>query len=207
MTPAPREVRTRVRMSAEGRRSQILDAATLQIADRGFWGLTLREVAAACGITEAGVLHHVGSKDGLLVAVLEHRDLVDNLRLAERLGIPVESLDDDPVPVGLRALCSAFMARNAAQPEIVRLYTVLQAESLNEGHPAYDYFQSREKWATELFSRAAHTDGVAEGDVAATAREILAGMDGLQLRWLRDPEGVDLLEMWEDLASRILAGR
>ena len=54
LSPPPRL--TRERKSADERRSQIIEAATQLIAERGFWGVTLRDAAVLCGITEAGVL-------------------------------------------------------------------------------------------------------------------------------------------------------
>src|SRR3954451_6523908 len=123
----------RRRLEAEDRRAEIVEAATRLIAERGYRGLTVQGVAEACGLTVAGVLHHMGTKDGILVAVLEHRDVVDveaAKQLTQGAAGPREHLD-------------AIMARNAAQPEIVRLYSVLGAESLDPAHPAHAYFQRR----------------------------------------------------------------
>lgn len=193
---------TRSRMSASDRLTQILTVSSGLIAERGFWGLTLRDVALACGITEGGVLHHVGSKDQLLVAVLEYRDAQDLAQLADLLGVEPEVFDsgtDADIP--LRELCDALVQRNSRQPEIVRLYSVLNAESLEPSHPAHDYFVTRERWALDLFATAAGPD---VDDPVELAREVLAAMDGIQLRWLRDQEGVDLPTAWRQLADRLL---
>ncbi|WP_397334542.1 TetR/AcrR family transcriptional regulator [Nonomuraea sp. 3-1Str] len=40
-----------------------------------FRGTSLADVAARAGITELGLLHHSGSKAGLLLAMIERRDL------------------------------------------------------------------------------------------------------------------------------------
>lgn len=205
-TPAPRGYSpraTRSRMSASDRLTQILTVSAGLIAERGFWGLTLRDVALACGITEGGVLHHVGSKDQLLVAVLEYRDAVDLAQLADLLGVSPEVFDSaNDVSVGLRELCEALVLRNARQPEIVRLYTVLNGESLDPAHPAHEYFHARERWALELFAAAADP---AWGERSLVAREVLAAMDGMQLRWLRDLDGVDLVAEWRRIADRLMA--
>jgi AcrR family transcriptional regulator len=189
-------------MSASDRLTQILTVSAGLIAERGFWGLTLRDVALACGITEGGVLHHVGSKEQLLVAVLEYRDAVDLAQLAALLGVDTEVFDsghDATVP--LRELCAALVQRNARQPEIVRLYTVLNGESLDPAHPAHEYFLARERWALDLFATGADP---AWGDPDETARDVLAAMDGLQLRWLRDLGGLDLVVEWERIAGRLM---
>ena len=127
--------RDRRRLPAPQRRRQIIDVATQLIADRGFWGVSMQDVADGCGLTVPGLLRHVESKVGLLIAVLEHRDVEDALSLRAHLGATEEEMPLDwatgyPAGVGLRRLCDATMRRNAMQPEIVRLFTVLAAESL-----------------------------------------------------------------------------
>nr|WP_319520449.1 TetR family transcriptional regulator [uncultured Martelella sp.] len=186
-------------MPAGQRREQILQAATGLIAERGFWGVTLRDVAISCGITEAGVLHHFSNKARLLIAVLEYRDEADFRALAELLSIRRNDVDIDPLPVSLRRLCTALIQRNVTQPEIVRLYSVLNAEALEPTHPAYSYFRDREELALSLFRRAMPE----VANAAHLSRQILAAMDGLQLRWLRNPDGVDLLEEWDDFFARL----
>jgi AcrR family transcriptional regulator len=200
---SPRTARTR--MSASQRLTQILTVSAGLIAERGFRGFTLRDVALECGITEGGVLHHVGSKEQLLVAVLEYRDALDLAQLAELLGVGPDVFDTGrDAPVGLRELCAALVRRNAGQPEIVRLYTVLNGESLDPAHPAHAYFLARERWALDLFASAADP---ALGDRATQALQVLSIMDGLQLRWLRDLEGIDLVAEWDAIADRLLAAR
>ncbi|GEL46953.1 TetR family transcriptional regulator [Cellulomonas hominis] len=192
---------TRTRMSASQRLTQILTVSAGLIAERGFRGLTLRDVALECGITEGGVLHHVGSKEQLLVAVLEYRDALDLAQLADLLGVEADVFDSGrEAPVGLRELCAALVRRNARQPEIVRLYTVLNGESLDPAHPAHEYFLTRERWALDLFASAARGP---EGEQQAL--QVLAAMDGLQLRWLRDLEGIDLVAEWDAIAGRLIA--
>lgn len=189
---------SRERMPVQQRRIQILETATVLIAERGFWGVTLRDVAIICGITEAGVLHHFSSKAKLLIAVLEYRDEADFHALAKLLGIDRSDIDRSPLSVSLRQLCTALITRNAGQPEIVRLYSVLNAEALEPSHPAHDYFQDREKMALSLFRRTMpDTD-----EAVHISRQILAAMDGLQLRWLRMPDEVDLVPEWENLFER-----
>ena len=53
------------------RRTLILDAALELFAERGFILTSLPMIAERVGITHAGILHHFGSKDGVLRALLE----------------------------------------------------------------------------------------------------------------------------------------
>ena len=65
--------RHRLRLSAEERREQIVTVATELVARHGFNGLSLQEVADGVGITQAGLLHYIGTKNGLLKLLLDSR--------------------------------------------------------------------------------------------------------------------------------------
>ncbi|NEG56062.1 TetR family transcriptional regulator [Bifidobacterium sp. SMA15] len=199
--------RTKSTMTAQERRISILNTAAQFVAQHGFWGLRLREIAVAEDMTEAGLLYHFGSKEGLLLALLDYRDKTDRAALYRTLGVPMPSGgeavgEDDPFPVGLRDLTCATTERNATQPEIVRLYTVLQGEALSENHPAFQYFRDREQWVMREYTKAAANDGCS--DPRRTAMQALAAMDGLQMRWLHDRGHIDLAGEWRELIDRII---
>jgi AcrR family transcriptional regulator len=202
---APAYRRDRPRLPGVERRRQIIDVATGLIADRGYWGVSMQDIADRCGLTVPGVLRHVGSKVGLLIAVLEHRDVDDALSLRAHLGTGEDELPEDwaasrPTGVDLRQLCAATMRRNATQPEIVRLFTVLAAESLEPAHPAHSYFARRQAVAAAAYAALA---GPLTDRPDLLARQIMAMMDGLQIQWLRDPEATDLAQEWETAAEAL----
>ena len=194
--------RDRTRLPAAQRRRQILDVATRLIGEGGFWALSMQDVADACGLTVPGLLHHVGSKDGLLLAVLDHRDAEDFRSLAEQLGLGAGATGW-PRDISLAEACEALVRRNATQPEIVRLFSVLQAESLAPGHPAAAYFAARQERVLAEFT--AMVSGRVP-DPASLARQVVAAMDGLQIQWLRDLDGTDLVAEWQAGAARLFAG-
>ncbi|WP_328467521.1 TetR/AcrR family transcriptional regulator [Actinoplanes sp. NBC_00393] len=194
--------RDRARLPAAERRRQIIEVTTRLIAERGFWGLSMQDVADDCGLTVPGLLHHVGSKDSLLVAVLEHRDEADARSLAGELGVPVERLySDGPALVSLQQVCAALVRRNAGQPEIVRLFAVLEAESLAPDHPAHDYFQARQERTMNTLAALVPPPA----DPRAVASQVVAMMDGLQIQWLREPGTIDLVAAWDAAAARLFA--
>lgn len=160
------------------RRAEIIERASEAFSANGFNGASLREIASAVGLTQPGLIHHFGSKDDLLAAVLEHKDVSS-----------VESFDTEHVLTALRAL----VAQNLEKPGLIKLYTTLTAESINPTHPAHDYFTTRYSKARQLFSglmrRAQKSEEIAPDVDAETLGVLLvAVMDGLQLQWLHDQD-------------------
>jgi AcrR family transcriptional regulator len=201
---APGYRRDRPRLPGAERRRQILKMTRGLVAERGFWGLSMQDVADRCGLTVPGVLHHFGSKVGLLISVLEELDAEDVQALAAQLGRTAyevgDGFADGTGRIGLREWCSAMMRRSAAQPDIVRLYAVLEAESLEPSHPAHVFFLGRRQQALGRLALLTkdHTD-----QPESLARQVLAMMDGLQVRWLRDPSVIDLVQEWESAADML----
>lgn len=181
-------------MATPDRRRQIVAEATEVIGRRGYYGFSVAAVAERCGLTVAGLLHHVGTKDGLLVAVLEDRDRRDSEALTGRSDLwDLDAVDATDLAAALRLLHD-LVQRNQTQPEIVRLYSMLRTESLYEGHPAHDYFARRDEQVLTVFARL--VDGHVEHP-SSTARQLLALMGGLEEQWLRAPDSMDLVLEWD----------
>src|SRR5689334_2818127 len=148
---------TRVRgpyAKTEARRAEILRTALDSFAERGFQGSSLREIADAVGLSAAGILHHFSTKEALLAAVLAEKDAVSVAHFDNAHGLGV--LD------ALRGV----VAENLAQPGLIRLFTTLSAEAINEEHPAHQYFQLRYVGARELIAGEL-ARGQRDGEVAA----------------------------------------
>jgi AcrR family transcriptional regulator len=64
------------RSNAPGAR-RAADQAIRIIGQRGYAGFGIQELAQRCQLTNAGLLYHFGSKDRLLIALLEDRDRRD----------------------------------------------------------------------------------------------------------------------------------
>ena len=184
----------RARYAAEVRRKQILDAAIHLIGRSGYHGVTVQSVARECDVSNAGLLYHFASKEELLVAVLRERDLRDEEALTARLaGV----LPDQEVVRPLATVATIFRAvleQGLTHPELQRLHLVLQAEALDGGHPAHSYFKDREQQAVCEYS-ALLSPHVVDGP--ATARAVLAMIDGLTQQWLRADGSFDLLAAWD----------
>ena len=181
------ENKPRKRMSAEDRRKAILETTVSFISQFGFWGFTIRDVAQAQNITEAGLLYYFKSKEQLLEETLKYADRTNQIAIAEHLGVQGvtgEVLDDGIAyhcDLGLKAISTGTVETNAEGPEMVRLYTLLESEALSKDHPVHEYFEQREINLLKEYTFAAKRDGVA--DPERTALQVLSAMEGLQLRW------------------------
>lgn len=169
------------------RREEILDHAVAVFSEVGYRGASLREIAARCGISHPGLLHHFPNKETLLLAVLQRRDEVG--AAATRAGGATAVAE-------LRSVIG-LVADNAAAAQIVELFATLSAEATAADHPAHAYFADRYRRVvdqlTTTFSRAQAEGSLLEAvqpDVAA--RELVALMDGLQVQWLFDRDSVDM---------------
>jgi AcrR family transcriptional regulator len=88
------------------RREAIVDAATALFDAHGFHATSMDDIGTAAGISGPGLYRHVGSKDDLLIAVLD--------RLWDRLRPAVDAAADADPPTALAGLVTAH-ARLAVQ--------------------------------------------------------------------------------------------
>jgi AcrR family transcriptional regulator len=193
MPPAKPPVRAR--LDADQRREQILQAAAGIIAQRGYYGFGIQELARQCGITNAGLLYYFGTKERLLIAMLEDRDRRDAVAVHTIAGLTGQR--DTHIGLSLNQLFKvlrAIVQRNSSQPEFVRLYTVLRIEALNQAHPARRYFADREAATLDAFARMVAPHVAAP---RSTARQLKALMNGLEDQWLRADGGFNLVAEWD----------
>jgi AcrR family transcriptional regulator len=190
----------RARPTTARKREEILQAAIETFGSKGSTNGTLGDIAEQVGMTHAGVLHHFGSKQKLLLEVLTYRDKTD-----------VEELTDQHIPGGpelfLHLVRTAFA--NARRPGIVQVFTVLSSESVTNGHAAHGYFLDRYQVlrsdVREAFEVLCAQEGVTDREaIDKASASILAVMDGLQLQWLLDPTAVDLGEASEFAITAIV---
>ncbi|QAY72409.1 TetR/AcrR family transcriptional regulator [Agromyces protaetiae] len=198
------------------KREEILATALDVIARNGYGRASIRELAAAVGLSQAGLLHYFSSKEELFAEILRARDDVDR-------GIFVESDDateatDAPGPAsdgeaeaaaptptieGYRRL----IRHNADVPGLVQLYVNLSAEATDPNHPAHAYFRERYSVFREAAARGirrAQTVGEVSPDVdpEIAATLLLALADGLQTQWLMDPS-IDMGEHIDAFLRRL----
>src|SRR5215475_798967 len=69
-SPLPRRPRGRPPLVAD-RRQELVEAAFNKIAEKGFEGLRLRDVASAAGVDHSTIHHYFATKQELLAAVVD----------------------------------------------------------------------------------------------------------------------------------------
>ena len=176
------------------RRARIVDEAVRVIGQRGCYGFRLQELARRCELSNAGLLYHFGSREQVLLAVLHdleasEAEVVGPLLAAAEQAVPGEASRSAVLDVLRR-----MVARASAQPELIRLAAVLQAETIDHDHPAHAWWRRRDAVVLELFARLVkpYVD-----DPASTARMLLALLDGLSQHWLRMDQAFDLVAEWD----------
>jgi len=170
------------------RREAILHAASDVFATHGYRGASLALIAERVGMTAPGLLHHFPTKEHLLIDLLALRGERTTARLEA-----LTSVDGGRILDALLVLA----AKNAESPGLVRLFTILAAESVDDGHPGHEWFVDRYRRARRFVAdRLIEEQRVGlirdDVDVELTAAQILAMFDGLQLQWLLEPAEVDM---------------
>ncbi|GAA4996451.1 TetR/AcrR family transcriptional regulator [Yinghuangia aomiensis] len=162
------------------RRAEILEVALEVFATLGEKGALLKEVADRMGMSQAGVLHYFGSREGLLLWTLGERDrLIAEDVLRVKYGNPLTPLAE-------------ILRRNSDVPGLVRLYVSMAAAAGFPDHPARTVFlvrytDIREALRDNLAQLQREGRVRADVDVDAVSRLALAAADGIQHQWLIDP--------------------
>ena len=95
-------------MTAINTRDRIIDTAEQLFADQGYAGTSIRGIVAAAGVNLAAIHYHFGSKDELLLAILDRYALPVNQRRLELLQQVVDKSGNDPPSV--EGILEAFIA-------------------------------------------------------------------------------------------------
>jgi AcrR family transcriptional regulator len=180
------------------KREQILTTALEVIARNGYRHASVRELADAVGLSQAGLLHYFSSKEELFTAILRKRDEVDFATYVAETGRSAEAF-------------FAVIAHNTEVPGLVRLYAQLSVEAVDADHPAHAYFVERSARFRNAFAdliraeqEAGRTDP--ELDPVLAGGLFLAAADGLQTQWLLDPT-IDMVAHLRLLWSLVTSGR
>jgi AcrR family transcriptional regulator len=190
-----RKPRGPYRKSAE-RREQILQAAYEAIDEYGERA-SLQDIADRVGVTQPALTYYFPTRDDLLLAVLERRDVLG--KASASAAAEGHGMVDGMV---------ASTRHTTDHPGLAKLYVTLSAAATDPESPAHNYFAERYRGlaadVTEDFENQQRTGGIRADEPAAhLARALLAVLDGLQIQWMHDPT-VDIAAIAETF-TRMLA--
>ncbi|WP_353710256.1 helix-turn-helix domain-containing protein [Arthrobacter sp. K5] len=184
--------------NGERKRAELVDAAFAVFAEKGFQRLSIRQIAEEIGTSHTALLHHFGSKDALLEAVLVRRE--------EQEGPWRRTLLETQ---GLLETVPEVMRRNAGIRGVIQLDATLRAEAVRPDHPAHGFIRRRDEEIIGSLQaeieREVSAGRVSPGlDAAVLARQIAALIEGVQLAWLYD-ESVDMAAHLEGFLQLVRA--
>jgi AcrR family transcriptional regulator len=163
----------------DAKRELIISRAIEAFGRTGYHGTSMREIAAACNLSQAGLLHHFPNKEELLLSIVEKRERqhLDNPSLKEPTA--QNSLD--------RYLKSISL--NQKEEALTRLWANLVGEATDPNHPAHAYFkerfsQQRTRFAEVMSQMNGRKKPNREDKIKAAI--FIALWDGLQNQWLID---------------------
>jgi len=194
VTPNRRGVRSR---------ELVLDAAERVMAEHGFEAATLARVVAEAGIPMSSVYHYFGSKDGILLAVMERgagRFFADLPDLTRRPGRPAQHL---------ARVVSAVVGTLQRHPDFLRLLIVFAAQPpADDGEIQAVIRRIREHALDFLRAQiaAAFGDNPRSPVTDRLARFALAAIDGAFVAIQAD-HGATLERLLEPLAPSLDAAR
>jgi AcrR family transcriptional regulator len=145
------------------RRRELLDAVIEAVADQGIGGRSLRDIADAVGTSHRMLLHHFGSREELLLAIVEE---VERRQTATRDRLP-----DDP------ARGFAGMWADLLRPELrsfERLYFECYARAAQGEAPFTRLLPGAvDGWLEAVADR---TEGTAEADLVRLCLAVTRGL-------------------------------
>ena len=161
------------------KREEILTAALDVIARNGYRRTSVRELADAVGLSQAGLLHYFSSKEELFQEILRKRDEVDAAAFDLDVDQPIEAF-------------FGVIRHNSEVPGLVQLYAQLSTEACDPEHPAHAFFVERYVQFRAMFGGMLRDEQAAGNidpdlDPDRIANLFLAAADGLQTQWMLDP--------------------
>jgi len=196
--------RSAVKPNRRGLRSRelVLDAAERVMAADGFEAATLARVVEEAGVPMSSVYHYYGSKDGILLAVME--------RGAERFfaELPEPDRRVGRAAEHLAALISRATETLDRHPNFLRLLVVFATQPSGDGDVQAVVERVRELALGRLRSEIALAfgDEVRSRTTDRLARFALAAFDGAFVASQADA-GVMLGQLLEPLAPALVAAR
>lgn len=186
----------------EGRRAELIAAASRVIAKHGIAAATTRRIAEEAGVPSGLVHYWFSGKDELLEAVIS--DTLVSIEDAVR-DSRAQPHDDDLAPLHQQLLAAFRIVESDDRGRQLAMYEMttwaLRRPGLAE--VARHQYESYRRVAAEGLEAA----GVDPESDPALSALVAAVFDGLTLSWLADPDGTDPEAVLRLLAKLVAAAR
>ena len=197
--PVPGRTNTAV-ASGEARRQAIVASATTLFAEHGHHATSLAQIGAGAGISRAAVLHHFGTKEAILHAVLDAHE--------QRIWPVLAGIAEDR---GLAAIARLveIVQHNVVHREHAELWAMVVAEAATPGatlrprvQENYAMFRAGiVRFVNEAREDGELRDGV-DGDTVAIG--VLGFINGTTTSWLIDST-IPLVELVDAHLQQVVA--
>lgn len=162
-------------------KAALIEAAIGLFGERGYRSSSLKAIAERAHITHGVIPFHFGSKEGLLLAVVE----VCFTRFFDAVLAPLRHVGRDHGLGDLKVLLGSQVEFSEEHPEISRVFTVLMAEAIGsspELRPHYLAFHQRVHTLGCAWVREGQRKGAlrADLDVEGTVDAVLAFLTGVR---------------------------
>ncbi|MCU1549892.1 MAG: transcriptional regulator, TetR family [Glaciihabitans sp.] len=178
-------------LKGQARREAILKGALNAFSELGSRKASMRAIAREVGISPALLQYYFASRDDLLLGVINEWDM-SNTKRGENVS---------HFAGWLRSI-----RHNAVVPGLFHLYTTSVVEATDDDHPGRPFFKKRYERLTarinnELQVQQDKGNIPKDADKDRIARILLAVSEGLQIRWLHEPD-FDIAEEFKFLLDQ-----
>lgn len=188
-----------VSIEPKNRRSQIVRAAYLAIAEKGFEGLRMREIAGRAGIDHSTLHYYFPGKEALIAGVMDY--MVQELSLGRDTGMPDRQLSPREQ---LAAHFAALLRQGREHPQMFVVLAEIHARSTRDPG-IHSVIQSNErtwkKFILEILRagvRSGDFDSTLDTDIASDAvLALIRGLNfGYSLSLAEAERALDQLAKW-----------
>ena len=186
-------------------RERLIEAAAQLLAKNGTAAATFDAIAETSGLSRGCIRFHFGSKQGLLLAVVEHMFADYEEFIASQL------IGDGGRPSTVRQVLESQREFTERHELVGRLFFVLLSDALGPNEellPQFvDLFRRLRKLAIEWVEAAKAAGSITpDVDPYAIASIVLGVFGGLRYHWHVDPEEVDLQRIYSALETVLING-
>ena len=169
-------------------RRNIIVATRKILAAQDLSSLTLDDVATHSGVAKSSVLWHFGSKNGLLLAVVEDIFYGIEHRLSELSSAYDSNKNPDQLVLKLAVTLAHEMQKTPEANALLIAFIVNKTSDQSIIKQVRIIYRSHRKTISDIITTNM------TGNAKPLAATILAIIDGIYLQWYLDPQEIDLEE-------------